>query len=82
MHSPHATWETGLVIPEATKTTEEQMLAALLRIEELLTRILESQQTLVADRSLAAELVEISTKSPADIIEQGFSEAPKKGKRK
>jgi hypothetical protein len=46
MHSPHATWETGLVIPEATKTVEEQMLAALLRIEELL-------QTLVAQTAPA-----------------------------
>lgn len=82
MHSPHATWETGLVIPEATKTVEERTLDALLRIEELLTRILESQQALVADRSLVAQLVDISTKSPADIIEQGFSEAPKKAKRK
>jgi citrate lyase beta subunit len=82
MKAEHATWETGLVIPETAKPVDVQTLDALLRIEELLTRILESQQTLVADRSLAAELVEISTKSPADIIEQGFSEAPKKGKRK
>jgi hypothetical protein len=44
MHSPHATWETGLVIPEATKTTEEQMLAALLRIEDLLGMLLSAVQ--------------------------------------
>jgi hypothetical protein len=40
MHSPHATWETGLVIPEATKTVEERTLDALLRIEELLVQLL------------------------------------------
>lgn len=36
MKADHATWETGLVIPEATKTVEEQMLQVLLRIEGLL----------------------------------------------
>lgn len=40
MHSPHATWETSLVIPETVKTVDQQTLDALLRIEELLTQLL------------------------------------------
>jgi hypothetical protein len=51
MHSNHATWETTLVIPEATKTVEEQTLDALLRIEVLL-------QTLVAQTAPAVSTAE------------------------
>ena len=36
MHSPNATWETSLVIPETAKPIDQQTLDALLRIEELL----------------------------------------------
>jgi hypothetical protein len=36
MHSPHATWETGLVIPETSKPVDVQMLDTLLRIEKTL----------------------------------------------
>lgn len=40
-HNPDATWETTLVIPEAVKSVEEQLLDALLRIEALLQAIIE-----------------------------------------
>jgi hypothetical protein len=44
MKAEHATWETGLVIPESTKPIPEQTLDALLRIEELLQKLVEAMQ--------------------------------------
>lgn len=36
MKAEHATWETGLVIPEASKTPEERILEALQDIQKTL----------------------------------------------
>lgn len=72
MHSPDATWETGLVIPETAKPIDVQTLDALLRIEALLTELLGRNETI----ALSAATV--------DMIEEVIAEAPKppKGKRK
>jgi hypothetical protein len=43
MHSPDATWETGLVIPEPSKPIDVQTLDVLLRIEELLTKLVRAK---------------------------------------
>lgn len=40
MHSPNATWETSLVIPETAKPIDQQTLDALLRIEVLMEQLL------------------------------------------
>jgi hypothetical protein len=73
MKADHATWETGLVIPEATKTVEEQMLDAFLRVEALLEKVLGKPEFIPVSPE-AAEVIE-------EIIEEHA--APKtKGRRK
>jgi hypothetical protein len=90
MHSPHATWETGLVIPEQTKPIDVQTLDVLLRIEALLTKLVRAKaledlaaqdgdELTMSKFASKEDLEDISTLSPADIIEKGFSKP--KGKR-
>jgi hypothetical protein len=58
MHSPDATWETGLVIPETSKPIDVQTLDVLLRIEELLTKLVRAKaldELAAADAELLAE---------------------------
>jgi hypothetical protein len=67
MHSPDATWETTLVIPETAKPIDVQTLDALLRIEELLTNILQTQQVLVdalPSRGIVAAAAELEDAKP------------------
>jgi hypothetical protein len=72
MHSPHATWETGLVIPEQTKPIDVQMLDAFLRIEALLEKLLGRPEFIPVSQE-TADMVD-------EIIED--TTAPKaKGKR-
>jgi hypothetical protein len=75
MHSNHATWETTLVIPEATKTVEEQTLDAVLRIEVLLEQLLGQRNVVTLsgpELDFDDEMNVIGTKKPA----------PKKAKAK
>jgi glyoxylase-like metal-dependent hydrolase (beta-lactamase superfamily II) len=83
MHSPHATWETGLVIPEATKTTEEQMLAALLRIEKLLVQLNSRFAPGHTDLMVEPEAIDDFTSEELQEIQQvRETTKPPKGKRK
>lgn len=68
MKADHATWETGLVIPEPVKSEGQQLLEAFLRVEALLVQLL-GKPELIAVSKDAAELVEEAAK-------------PKKGKAK
>lgn len=76
-HNPEATWETTLVIPEATKPIDVQTLDALLRIEDLLGMIASSLQ----DKGALID------GEPADVITNVTPQDPPflkaaKGKRK
>jgi hypothetical protein len=73
MKAEHATWETGLVIPESTKPIPEQTLDALLRIEELLTK-------LVRAKGLEA-LAEFDSEELQEIQQVRETTKPPKGKR-
>jgi hypothetical protein len=80
MHSPHATWETGLVIPEAVKSVEEQTLDALLRIEALLTSRFAPGHT---DLMVSPEAIDDFTSEELQEIQQvRETTKPPKGKRK
>jgi hypothetical protein len=83
MHSPHATWETTLVIPETTKPIDVQMLDALLRIEAQLERLIRVNGLEALAQIDAPEFIPAS-KEAVDLIEEVIAEnaAPKKGKRK
>ena len=65
MHSPHATWETGLVIPETAKTVEEQMLASFLRIEALPTELLGKPDLIPVSQDVADMVEEAVAPKPA-----------------
>jgi hypothetical protein len=77
MHSPHATWETGLVIPETSKPIDVQTLDVLLRIEE---------QLFVIGKALTARTVstgpESNTAAQEAVEMRAEGLRPAKGKRK
>lgn len=71
MHSDHATWETGLVIPENTKTPEERILDALQEIQRTLEMFrvdfLRTRREQILDVEMAKsaeEITETATKTP------------------
>ncbi|MHC2284448.1 hypothetical protein [Bradyrhizobium barranii] len=70
MHSPHATWETSLVIPETAKPIDQQTLDALLRIEELLTQLLGRPETVKVSQDFS------------DLVEETIEESKKPKQRK
>jgi hypothetical protein len=65
MHSPDATWETGLVIPETSKPIDVQTLDALLRIEVLLEQLLGERNEVAIEGDIADRVTNLSpTKTP------------------
>jgi hypothetical protein len=83
MHSPDATWETGLVIPETSKPIDVQTLDALLRIEELLTKLVRAKalEDLAEQDGDTLSMSQFASKE--DLEEYKSTTAPKaKGKRK
>jgi hypothetical protein len=81
MHSPDATWETGLVIPETTKPIDVQTLDALLRIEVLLEELLGQRNVVAVSGDLSDLLSDIEpTETP--FLESIKDEKKTKGKRK
>jgi hypothetical protein len=82
MHSPDATWETTLVIPETAKPIDVQTLDALLRIEELLQKLVRAK-ALEDLAELDGETLSMSQfASKEDLEEYKAATAPKaKGKR-
>jgi hypothetical protein len=70
MHSPDATWETGLVIPETSKPIDVQTLDVLLRIEE---------QLVLLNSRLAPSHTDLMVSPEA--IDEALAK-PTKGKRK
>jgi hypothetical protein len=69
-HNPDATWETTLVIPEAVKSVEERTLEVLLRIEELLTKLVRSKN------------LEALAETDADLLGDVVEEKKPRAKRK
>lgn len=53
MKADHATWETGLVIPEPVKSEGQQLLEAFLRVEALLVQLLGQRDALVCEGAVA-----------------------------
>jgi hypothetical protein len=83
MHSPDATWETTLVIPETAKPIDVQTLDALLRIEAQLERLIRVRG-LEALAQVDAPAFIPASKEAVEMIDEVIAEnaAPKKGKRK
>lgn len=80
-HNPDATWETTLVIPETSKPIDVQTLDALLRIEELLLKLLGDREP----SEVTGELSDLlSAIEPAETpFSKGITDPkPPKGKRK
>jgi hypothetical protein len=82
MKADHATWETGLVIPEASKPIPEQTLDAMLRIEVLLSSVLAALRHSVKQEDPSFGSPVRTDKEPVDLAEYNETTAPKaKGKR-
>jgi hypothetical protein len=77
MHSPDATWETGLVIPETSKPIDVQTLDALLRIEEQLFVI---GKALTARTVITGPESNTAAQEAVEMLAEGLR--PAKGKRK
>lgn len=83
MHSPHATWETSLVIPETAKPIDQQTLDALLRIEELLTQLLGQRNVVTVEGNLSDLITDITPSlMGSHSVEQAQKSTPKPKKTK
>jgi hypothetical protein len=76
MHSPDATWETTLVIPETAKPIDVQTLDALLRIEEQLFAI---GKAITARTVITGPEANTASQEAVEMLAEGLK--PARGKR-